>query len=146
MCTCPSTQSTLRTSHLCSAIGRSTLFSSCLARWLYTGPRSVSSPTRQSFKTIPLCSSLVPRSLAPASHFFHPSAIEDCLHHLGSNGPPCPAVAVLSQTRRAAPVFKRHRLGICCGHACTKASKLPILGVLLGVLDRRCRSRTMDQS
>ena len=95
---------------------------------------------------IALGSSFEPHSLALASHFFHTSAIEDCLHHLRSCIRPCSPVPMLLQTRRAAPVCKRHRLGICCGHAYTKASKPPLLGFLLGVSDSICHSRPMGQS
>ena len=109
-------------------------------------PGSVSSPTRQLFEKIPLCSSHEPRSLASASHFFHTSTIKDCLHRLKLCIPPSPSVLMLLQTRRVAPVCKRHRLDICYGHACTKASQPPMLGLLFGVLDRDCHSRIMGQS
>ena len=108
-------------------------------------PRSVSSPTRQLFEKIPLCSSLEPHSLASASHFFHTSTIKDCLHRLKSCIPPSPSILVLLPTRRAAPVSRRHQLGICYGRACTKASQPPMLGLLLGMLDRGCHSSIMGQ-
>ena len=82
---------------------------SCVGHVL--GPDLSQTPTRQSLKDF-LCSSLEPRSPASASLSFPPSAIEDCLHRLKSRIPPSPPFTVLMRIRRAAPVRKRHRIGI----------------------------------
>ena len=109
------------THHISSTL----LPSSCLVRWPDTRLRPVSKALRGTdFKN----SGVRALSLAPwmrhhmASTFSHrrPPASSHVMH---------PSTFICSRAyakRRAAPVCKRHRLGICCGHACTTASKLLI--------------------